>query len=165
MNIRYMTLDDIEDIVSLENKVWTAETTPAPLPISDPNKVIEKYENNTKYLIAEDKDGLVLGVLDFHAFYPFESGKHVVTFGIAVDPEERREGVGQALIDDFFKEAIAENYRKAIIHVLSTNHQAVQFYKELGFTQEACLKETYLINGNYVDDLIFTYTLEEDSNA
>ncbi|MEQ9763573.1 GNAT family protein [Streptococcus sp. ZJ151] len=165
MNIRYMTLDDIEDIVSLENKVWTAETTPAPLPISDPNKVIEKYENNTKYLIAEDNDGLVLGVLDFHAFYPFESGKHVVTFGIAVDPEERREGVGQALIDYFFKEAIAENYRKVIIHVLSTNHQAVQFYKELGFTQEARVKETYLINGDYVDDLIFTYTLEDDSNA
>lgn len=68
MKIRYMTLDDVEDIVSIENKVWTAETTPAPLPISDANKVIEKYEQNTKYLIAEDDDGLVLGVLDFHDF-------------------------------------------------------------------------------------------------
>ncbi|AXJ14063.1 GNAT family N-acetyltransferase [Streptococcus pluranimalium] len=160
MKIRYMTLDDVEDIVSIENKVWTAETTPAPLPISDANKVIEKYEQNTKYLVAEDEDGLVLGVLDFHTFYPFESGKHIVTFGIAVDPDERREGVGQALIDYFFKEALADNYRKVIIHVLSTNHQAVQFYEELGFTQEARLKETFLINGNYVDDLMFSYDLE-----
>lgn len=161
MKIRYMTLDDVEDIVSIENKVWTAETTPAPLPISDANKVIEKYEQNTKYLVAEDEDGLVKGVLDFHTFYPFESGKHIVTFGIAVDPDERREGVGQALIDYFFKEALADNYRKVIIHVLSTNHQAVQFYEELGFTQEARLKETFLINGDYVDDLMFSYDLEE----
>lgn len=160
MKIRYMTLDDVENIVSIENKVWTAETTPAPLPISDANKVIEKYEQNTKYLIAEDDDGLVLGVLDFHDFYPFDSGKHIVTFGIAVDPDERREGVGKALIDYFSKEALADNYRKVIIHVLSTNHQAVQFYEELGFTQEARLKETFLINGDYVDDLMFSYDLE-----
>lgn len=160
MKIRYMTLDDVEDIVSIENKVWTAETTPAPLPISDANKVIEKYEQNTKYLIAEDDDGLVLGVLDFQDFYPFDSGKHIVTFGIAVDPDERREGVGKALIDYFFKEALADNYRKVIIHVLSTNHQAVQFYEELGFTQEARLKETFLINEDYVDDLMFSYDLE-----
>ncbi|MDG3142849.1 GNAT family N-acetyltransferase [Streptococcus suis] len=161
MNIRYMTLDDIDAIVSLENKVWTAETTPAPLPISDPNKVMEKYEQNTKYLIAEDDEGLLLGVLDFHAFYPFDSGKHIVTFGLAVDPDKRREGVGQALIDDFFKKALADNYRKVIIHVLSTNHQAVSFYKELGFTQEARLKDTFFINGAYVDDLIFSYQLED----
>ncbi|MFU2206104.1 GNAT family N-acetyltransferase [Streptococcus pluranimalium] len=161
MKIRYMTLDDVEDIVSIENKVWTAESTPAPLPISDANKVIEKYEQNTKYLIAEDEDGLVKGVLDFHTFYPFESGKHIVTFGIAVDPDKRSEGVGQALIDYFFKEALADNYRKVIIHVLSTNHQAVTFYEELGFTQEARLKETFLINGDYVDDLMFSYDLEE----
>lgn len=38
MNIRYMTLDDIDAIVSLENKVWTAETTPAPFPSLTPIK-------------------------------------------------------------------------------------------------------------------------------
>lgn len=163
MNIRYMTLDDVDAIVSLENKVWTAETTPAPLPISDPHKVITKFESGTRYLVAEQEEtGDLLGVLDFQPLYPFESGKEVVTFGIAVDPDQHRSGIGSALIDAFFKEAKTEHYRKVVIHVLGNNEQAIAFYQKLQFTQEASLKKMFRINGQLVDDVIFTYTLEAE---
>lgn len=165
MNIRYMTLEDIDDIVSIENKVWTAETTPAPLPISDANKILEKFESNTHYLIAEDETSHeILGVLDFHPYYSFESGKHVVTFSIAVDPDNQKEGVGKALMDYFFEEAKTKDFQKVTIHVLANNQQAIAFYQSFHFSEEGRVTNAFLINGDYVDDLVLSLSLE-DGNA
>ena len=80
MQIRPMELEDVEQVVILENQTWNAINTPAPLPIANKDKIIKDFENGTHYLVAEENQD-ILGVLDYHTYYPFPSGHHVVTFG------------------------------------------------------------------------------------
>ncbi|MCB4928920.1 GNAT family N-acetyltransferase [Streptococcus mutans] len=157
MKIRPILLSDIEQVVQLENKAWTIQNTPAPLPLTNKNKIIQRFEKDTHYLIAE-KDGNVLGVLHYEPYYSFPSGHHVVTFGIAVDEKERKKGVGRRLIKSFLEEA-KEDYQKVQLHILATNQEVLSFFENLGFTEEARLNKQFFLNGQYVDDLIYTLYL------
>lgn len=49
MIIRPMELEDIDQVVSLENMVWTSHTTPAPLPVVSREKIIQQFEMNTHF--------------------------------------------------------------------------------------------------------------------
>lgn len=89
MQIRPMELEDIEQVVILENQTWDTFNTPAPLPIANKDKIIKDFENGTHYLVAEENQD-ILGVLNYHTYYPFPSGHHVVTFGIAVSEKNAR---------------------------------------------------------------------------
>lgn len=160
MQIRPMELEDIEQVVILENQTWDTFNTPAPLPIANKDKIIKDFENGTHYLVAEE-NGVILGVLDYHTYYPFPSGHHVVTFGIAVSEKTRGQGIGRKLIQTFFDMAKADGYQKVLIHVLSSNERACSFYENIGFTLEATLKKQFYLNGTYVDDLMYSYYLEE----
>ena len=142
MKISPMLLSDIEQVVELENKTWSEQNTPVPLPVASKDQIIQKFESNTHFLVAKIKDKIV-GVLDYSPLYPFPSGQHIVTFGIAVAEKERRKGIG-----------------KVLIHVLRSNQEAVLFYKKLGFDLEARLTKQFFLKGQYVDDLIYSYDLE-----
>ncbi len=68
---------------------------------------------------------------------------------IAVLPEERGKGVGAMLFDALLKDA--ENFfllndsqlRKIFLFTHENNSTATDFYKKLGFTKEAVLKNHY----------------------
>lgn len=94
MKISPMLLSDIEQVVELENKTWSEQNTPVPLPVASKDQIIQKFESNTHFLVAKIKDKIV-GVLDYSPLYPFPSGQHIVTFGIAVAEKERRKGLGE----------------------------------------------------------------------
>ena len=155
-----MKLEDIEQVVAMENKTWDNFNTPASLPAANKHKIIQAFQNHSHYLVAEE-NGVILGVLDYHTYYPFPSGHHVVTFGIAVSEKTRGQGIGRKLIQTFFDMAKADGYQKVLIHVLSSNEKACTFYEKLGFKQEAILKNQFYLNHNYVDDLMYSYYLEE----
>jgi putative acetyltransferase len=158
MKISPMLLSDIEQVVELENKTWSEQNTPVPLPVASKDQIIQKFESNTHFLVAKIKDKIV-GVLDYSPLYPFPSGQHIVTFGIAVAEKEHRKGIGRALVQIFLNE-VKNDYQKVLIHVLSSNQEAVLFYKKLGFNLEACLTKQFFLKGQYVDDLIYSYDLE-----
>ena len=73
MIIRPMELEDIDQVVSLENMVWTSHTTPAPLPVASREKIIHQFEMNTHFLVALE-GGEIVGVLNYEDAYPFPSG-------------------------------------------------------------------------------------------
>lgn len=158
MKISPMTLSDIDQVVELENKTWSEQNTPVPLPVASKDQIIQKFESNTHFLVAKIKDKIV-GVLDYSSLYPFPSGQHIVTFGIAVAEKERRKEIGRALVQIFLNE-VKSDYQKVLIHVLSSNQEAVLFYKKLGFDLEARLTKQFFLKGQYVDDLIYSYDLE-----
>ncbi|VED90593.1 GNAT family acetyltransferase [Streptococcus equinus] len=160
MQIRPMKLEDIEQVVAMENKTWDNFNTPASLPAANKHKIIQTFQNHSHYLVAEE-NGVILGVLDYHAYYPFPSARHVVSFIIAVDKDTQGQGIGHSLIQAFFTVAKSDNYKKVVIHVLSSNKNACRFYENIGFTLEATLKNQFYLNGTYVDDLIYSYYLEE----
>ena len=160
MKIRPMLLTDVDQVVQLENKTWTSENTPGLIPVTSKEKIITDFENGTHFLVAEENQ-VIIGVLDYRPYYPFPSGRHIVTFGIAVFREKRGQGIGRQLIEEFFKVAQADDFQKVLINVLSTNLKAIAFYEKLGFHLEARLPKQFYIDKNYIDDLIFSYYLEE----
>ena len=77
-------------------------------------------------------------------------------FGLAVGPAARRRGAGSALLaaaEDF---ARARGARKLSLRVFSTNAAAIRLYERFGFQREGLLREEFLINGEYVDDVLMT---------
>lgn len=163
MQIRPMKLEDIDQVVALQNSTWNNFSTPSKLPDASRQKIIRDFHNQSHYLVAEE-DGKILGVLDYHSYSPFPSARHVVTFVVAVDKNNRGQGVGHSLIRVFFAMAKADNYKKVVIHILSSNKNVCRFYENLGFTLEATLKNNFYKDGKYLDDLIYSYYLE-DINA
>lgn len=97
MQIRPMKLEDIEQVVAMENKTWDNFNTPASLPAANKHKIIQAFQNHSHYLVAEE-NGVILDFLDYHAYYPFSSARHVVTFIVAVDKDTQGQGIGHSLI-------------------------------------------------------------------
>lgn len=161
MIIRPMELMDIDQVVKLENQIWNSRNTPAPLPISSKKSLLKRFEEDRHYLLAEDA-GIILGVLDYQPYYPFPSGKHVVTFSISVRPDVRGQGIGRQLFEAFCQAIRRDQYKKILLHVLSSNPEACLFYEKLGFKEEAVLKNQFYLNGHSVDDLIYSYYLEDN---
>jgi len=62
--------------------------------------------------------------------------------------------------------AAAERYsaergkRKLTLRVLSTNAAAIALYERLGFTREGVLRNEFIINGGYVDDILMAKPLQ-----
>lgn len=163
MLIKPMELMELDQVIALENAVWSSQNTPAPLPVASKDKLIKSFENGRHFLVAKEKER-ILAVLDYGPLYPFPSGSHVVTFGIAVDSSQRRKGIGKKLIQAFL-DAVKNDYQIVLIHVLSTNCPAIAFYESLSFCLEARLKQQFFLNGQYVDDLMFSFDLQNYSTA
>ncbi len=160
MQIRPMEMLDVAQVVKLENQTWNRLNIPTPSPVINKEKLINQFENDNHFLVAEENNQ-ILGVLDYHCHSPFPSGHHVVTFSIAITEDSQWATIGQLLIESFFQFARADDYKKVLIHVLSTNHTAIDFYKHLGFELEAYLSNQFYIDDHYTDDCIFSYYLED----
>jgi ribosomal protein S18 acetylase RimI-like enzyme len=74
--------------------------------------------------------------------------------GLAVAPEARRRGVGSALLSAAEQHARARGARKLFLRVLSTNQSALRLYGRLGYEREGVLRDEFLINGRYTDDVL-----------
>ncbi|MBM7636890.1 GNAT family N-acetyltransferase [Streptococcus saliviloxodontae] len=161
MIIRPMTDHDRKAVLHLQNTGWSKETSP----VYDRQWTDSDLERNLKggmtFFVAE-VDGEIAGVLDFGPYYPFSAGKHVATFGILIDERYQGQGLGKALLAALLTEAKAQGYTKIAMHVMGSNRTAISLYQKYGFKEEARLTKAFLIDGNYVDGLIFAKDLEED---
>ena len=79
--------------------------------------------------------------------------------GLAVAPEARRRGVATALLAAAEQRARARGARKLSLRTFSTNPEAIQLYSRLGFEREGLLRAEFLIEGQYVDDILLAKDL------
>ena len=78
----------------------------------------------------------------------------VGVLGLAVAPEARRRGVATALLTAAEERARARGARKLSLRTFSTNPHAISLYTRFGFQREGVLRAEYLIDGQYVDDVL-----------
>ncbi|MFC7063442.1 GNAT family N-acetyltransferase [Halobacillus seohaensis] len=83
-----------------------------------------------------------------------KSNSHVLEIDIGVHPEFQRKGVGSELLSYIFLWGKENGYRKVSIRVLSTNKAAIPFYISNGFNEQGRLKDEFLLNGEFVDDIL-----------
>ncbi len=92
--------------------------------------------------------------------FPLESARHVLEIkALAVSPAHRRRGVGRALMEAAIREARATGARRLNLRVLSHNAEARALYARCGFEVEGVLRELFLLDGSYVDDVQLTLAL------
>ena len=130
MHIRRMTLEDVESVYALSKECfsepWSLES-------------IKQEVNNAvaSYFVAEQENVIVGYVGLWHVL---DEGEVI---NIAVSTQVRRQGIGEALMQQLFEEA--KKYLLTIIHleVRKSNTAARRLYEKYGFKEIAVRKGYY----------------------
>lgn len=157
--IRRATLDDDLRLAEIDRETWSGSVTPAARWPQD-RPFFAAGDDPGDVLVAEiDGDGVrggaVVGYAKLGAPTPLASNRHVVEVrGLAVLPAYQRRGIGARLIAAATEAAAAAGVRRLTLRVLATNPDAQRLYASLGFEVEGVLREEFLIDGQYVDDVL-----------
>jgi len=80
------------------------------------------------FFLAAERLGRLVG---YAGVWVFAGEAHVMN--IAVDPTERRRGIGEALLLALLEEAVERGAKLAYLEVRPTNEQAIALYRKFGF--------------------------------
>ncbi|MCL5439894.1 MAG: GNAT family N-acetyltransferase [Candidatus Thermoplasmatota archaeon] len=90
----------------------------------------------------------------------YKKNRHTANLGIAVMNGYRKQGIGSGLIREALRWAGENGIKKVNLEVFSTNVNAIETYRKIGFVQEGARKSQFIINGEYVDDILMTYWID-----
>jgi ribosomal protein S18 acetylase RimI-like enzyme len=111
-------------------------------------------------LLVATVDGQVVGFAKLGRPTPLATNAHVLAItGLGVAPQHRGQGVGRRLVLAAVDEARARGARRVTLHVLRRNGRAMDLYRSLGFVVEGVLREEFLLEGQYVDDVLMALPL------
>src|SRR4051794_41515418 len=79
----------------------------------------------------------------------------------ALPPPQAR-GIGQRLPAAAVAETRARGARRLRLRVLGPNAAARRLYEACGFVVEGVLREEFLLDGRYVDDVLMALTLSDE---
>ena len=79
---------------------------------------------------------------------------------LMVDADQRRRGIGSALMDEALKWARASGITKVELEVFPHNAPAIALYSKLGFEEEGRRHRRYLIGGHHVDAVLMAIRLD-----
>lgn len=152
ITIRPADLADDAALVAADDATWSTLTTPAPKP--GPRKHFARMP--VEDVIVGELDGRVVGYVQLHNAFGNEAAhRHVLEInGLAVHPDGAGRGIGGRLVEAAVAEAQRRGARKVTLRVLGHNARARALYERCGFTQEGVLREEFLLDGAYVDDVL-----------
>lgn len=130
MLIRYMTEDDVAKVSELENRYFS-------LPWSFES--IQKEVNNEYSIFGvADVDGKIVGYGGM--LLVMDEGD--IT-NIVVDEENRKMGIGRAIVEFLIKEGRKKNCCSYTLEVRVSNESAIRLYESLGFKKEGIRPRFY----------------------
>jgi RimJ/RimL family protein N-acetyltransferase len=148
--IRRATSQDERALRRLDREGWSWAHSPAP---PRPGRF-----DITGVLVYE-LDFEVAGYIQTGPLSPLESAKHVRQVrGLLVDARLRGRGIGRALVEAAIEQAELDGIRKLTLRVLGHNAEARALYEACGFEEEGRLRDLFLLEGTYVDDVLMSIT-------
>jgi ribosomal protein S18 acetylase RimI-like enzyme len=144
---------------TIDRETWTTQTSPSPAPPEVDWSFFDERVDIRDVLVAE-LDGDVAGYVRLGRATPLRASDHVVTIsGFAVGLRFQRRGVGRALLDAAAAEARSRGARRLTLRVLAHNDGARRLYEQAGYEVEGVLRGEFLLDGEYVDDVIMALDL------
>lgn len=151
--VRLATPSDDTAVVAIDDATWSTLTSPAPQPAG-----ARSYFAGTPVedVLVAESDGRVIGFVQLHnVFGKLASHLHVLEInGLAVHPDATGRGIGAQLVEAAVAEAARRGARKVSLRVLGPNAGARRLYARCGFVEEGVLREEFLLDGRYVDDVL-----------
>lgn len=126
MFIRTFSLEgDLEDVLRL----WARSGPGVQLSRSDqPGELRKKLDRDPDlFLVAEEDDRLIGTVLGGY------DGRRGLIYHLSVDERFRRQGLGQALMEELEERMREKGCLKAYLMVTKDNPEAVEFYERTGW--------------------------------
>lgn len=93
------------------------------------------------------------------------ANQHVATFGLAVAPGRRGEGIGAALVAEAFAWARAVGVEKLLISVYPTNEAAIALYRRSGFVEEGRLSRQARTSYGDADEILMAAWTEREERG
>jgi ribosomal protein S18 acetylase RimI-like enzyme len=156
--IRPAELVDDEPLAEVDRLTWSRSTSPGPRPPEGRPFFIRGLEPGN-VLVAE-VGGTVVGYVALGAPTRLASNSHVQeVHGLAVHPAHQGCGVGRQLLQAAADEARSRGARRLTLRVLASNDLARRVYQACGFAEEGILREEFLLDGRYVDDVLMALVL------
>jgi ribosomal protein S18 acetylase RimI-like enzyme len=155
--------DPLDDraLADIDRATWSSLASPAPRWTAD-RRFFDRGLDPRDVLVAE-VDGAVVGYTQLGAPTPLRSNDHVLELqGLAVLPAYRRRGIARRLVTAAIEEARSRGVRRLRLRVLAPNSDARRVYESVGFTVEGVLREEFLLDGSYVDDVLMAVEIEPD---
>jgi RimJ/RimL family protein N-acetyltransferase len=161
--IREATLDDTQALIAFvkrnENEPnLLAEPGAFNFTVEQEREFLQRFAaaENSIFLVAEH-DRQIVGTLGCSGA-SHRTKKHVVSIGIAVHPDYRRQGIGAALIKSAIEWAQSTlSVRRMELSVFARNQAAIRLYERFGFEIEGRHRQAYCKNGEFIDS--FTMAL------
>ncbi|MCN9239879.1 GNAT family N-acetyltransferase [Streptomyces sp. RY43-2] len=158
-HIRHAALDDEEALSRLDRATWSPLHAVLPRPEPPYPPFFDGRHAPRDYLVAE-LDGAVVGYITLAFPTSLACNAHVRQIqGLAVAEEARGAGVGRALLRAAQDEARRLGARRLTLRVLAHNTPARRLYESEGFAVEGVLPEEFLLDGEYVDDVLMGRSL------
>jgi ribosomal protein S18 acetylase RimI-like enzyme len=154
VEVRVARASDEAQLARLDRISWSPRSG-FPSVIQQAGSVFFLTESPPQAFLVGVIDGAVVGYIRLGSPLPLPENAHVVgVLGLAVAPAARRRGVATALLAAAEERARARGARKLSLRTFSTNPHAISLYTRFGFQREGVLRAEFLIEGQYVDDVL-----------
>ncbi|MGI8328984.1 GNAT family N-acetyltransferase [Actinomadura scrupuli] len=159
IRIRPAVRSDEAALTELDRRTWAPDNAITPKPEKG-SAFFDHWHLPDQFLVAE-RDGRLIGFVRLVQAVPVPSGAHVRQIqGLAVDPAERRRGLGRTLLDAALDEARRQGALRITLRVLSVNTKARRLYESMGFVVEGVLPGEFFLDGTFVDDILMGRRLD-----
>lgn len=150
--IRQTKESDLQELVELNNLIWDSSNTPEEIYWESVMDYSKYFPSGSQFVAIIN--GKVAGYIGYKNPIKLKSNRHVLEIDIGVHPNFKRKGVGSQLLDYIFNWGKINGFLKVSIRVLSTNPSALLFYISNGFIEQGRLKDEFLLDGQFVDDIL-----------
>jgi len=158
ISVRPARAGDESALARIDRATWNSLTSPAPPPPREWSFFTERVE--IRDVLVALVNGEVAGYIRLGRATPLGASDHVVTVaGLAVEPGRQRQGIGAALVEAAAAEARGCGARRLTLRVLARNAGARRLYERAGFVVEGVLRGEFLLDGEYVDDVLMALDL------
>lgn len=117
-----------------------------------------RRDPNVAIFVAETPAGFAGRLSIARNRHPYSS--HVAEVGLMVAANQRRRGVGTALMQEALNWARAAGITKVELEVFPHNAPAIALYRKLGFEEEGRRRNLYRIGGHDVDAVLMSIQLD-----
>ena len=137
MEIRRLSLQDLDAIVEIENAVY-------PTPWSRSMFAGELAKPSSICLGAFEAEGEEGALVGYLVVSRYVDAWHVMN--VAVSPSYRRRGIATALLDRLFELTAGDGRRGYTLEVRVSNRHAIELYERLGFKARGIRRGYYTDN-------------------